>query len=209
MKSIWIIVVFLLGAFLATGNAMAHRVNVFAWAEGDTVHVESKFSGGKKIAGAKIIVTDAGGVEVLTGQTDDQGQFSFKRPQPAELKIILEAGMGHRAQWTLPVDDGHADHPADKSRPEKANPRGSLENPDGQIYHRNSETPTAVYAGPSRAEIEAIVEKALDKKMKPVLEMLAESRHTEPGIGDILGGIGYIIGLVGTAAYFHSRKKKI
>jgi nickel transport protein len=209
MKSIWIIVVFLLGAFLATGNAWAHRVNVFAWAEGDTVHVESKFSGGKKIAGAKIIVTDAGGVEVLTGQTDDQGQFSFKRTQPAELKIILEAGMGHRAQWTLPVDDGHADHPADKSRPEIASPRGRLKNPDDQIYHRNSETPTAVYAGPSRAEIEAIVEKALDKKMKPVLEMLAESRHTEPGIGDILGGIGYIIGLVGTAAYFHSRKKKI
>jgi nickel transport protein len=209
MKSIWIIVVFLLGAFLATGNAWAHRVNVFAWAEGDTVHVESKFSGGKKIAGAKIIVTDAGGVEVLTGQTDDQGQFSFKRPQPAELKIILEAGMGHRAQWTLPVDDGHADHPTDKSRPEKASPRSRLKNPDDQIYPRNSETPTAVYAGPSRAEIEAIVEKALDKKMKPVLEMLADSRHTEPGIGDILGGIGYIIGLVGTAAYFHSRKKKI
>ena len=196
-------------SLLLAGDAMAHRINVFAWAEGDTVHVESKFSGGKKIAGGKIIVTDAGGVEVLTGQTDDQGRFSFKRPQPAELKIILEAGMGHRAQWTLPVDDDHSDHPADKSRPEKANAPGRLKNSDDQIYHRHSETPTAVYAGPSRTEIEAIVEKALDEKMKPVLEMLAESRHTAPGIGDILGGIGYIIGLVGIAAYFHNRKKKI
>ena len=52
------------------------------------------------------------------------------------------------------------------------------------------------------------LEKALDKKMKPVLKMLAESRATGPGISDILGGIGYIIGLVGIAAYFHSRKKK-
>ena len=196
-------------SLLLAGDAMAHRVNVFAWAEGDTVHVESKFSGGKKIAGAKIIVTDADGVEVLTGQTDDQGRFSFKRPQPAELKIILEAGMGHRAQWTLPVDDGHPDHHADKSRTEKANAPGRLKNSDDQIYHRHSETPTAVYSGPSRTEIEAIVEKALDEKMKPVLEMLTESRHKAPDIGDILGGIGYNIGLVGIAAYFHNRKKKI
>lgn len=189
MLSYRMIIFVLLGSFLLTANALAHRVNVFAWADGDTVYVEGKFSGGKKVNGGKIIVTDSSGVEVLTGHTNDQGEFSFKRTQPAELKIILEAGLGHRAEWTLPVDDGHADHSAGESQPE--------------------ETPTAVYAGPSRAEIEAIVEKALDKKMKPVLKMLAESRATGPGISDILGGIGYIIGLVGIAAYFHSRKKKI
>jgi hypothetical protein len=96
-----------------TGNALAHRVNVFAWAEGDIVYVECKFSGGKKITGGSIIVSDPSGVELLTGRTNDQGEFSFKRPQPTELKIILQAGMGHRAEWTLPVDDGHAAHPAD------------------------------------------------------------------------------------------------
>ena len=207
MKNIQTIVLVLLGSFLVTGTAIAHRVNVFAWAEGDTVYVESKFSGGKKIVGGKIIVTDSNGVEVLTGQTNDQGEFSFKRPQQTELKIILEAGMGHRAQWTLPVDDGQADHPADQSRSEKASAQNKLKNPDTPIDHQNSETQTAVYGGPSRAEIEAIVEKALDKKMKPVLEMLAESRAKGPGISDILGGIGYIIGLVGVAAYFHSHKK--
>jgi nickel transport protein len=191
-----------------SGTAIAHRVNVFAWAEGDTVYVESKFSGGKKIMGGKIIVTDSSGVEVLTGQTNDKGEFSFKRPQQTELKIILEAGMGHRAQWTLPADDGQADHPADQSRSEKTSAQNKLKNPDDPIDHQNSETQTAVYGGPSRAEIEAIVEKALDKKMKPVLEMLAESRAKGPGISDILGGIGYIIGLVGVAAYFHKRKKK-
>jgi nickel transport protein len=207
MKRNRIIFLILLASFLLAGNALAHRVNVFAWAEGDTVYVESKFSGGKKIMGGKIIVTDSSGVEVLTGQTNDQGEFSFKRPQQTELKIILEAGMGHRAQWTLSVDDGQADQPADQLRSEKASARNKLKNPDDPIDHQNSKIQAAVYGGPSRAEIEAIVEKALDKKMKPVLEMLAESRAKGPGISDILGGIGYIIGLVGVAAYFHSRKK--
>jgi len=189
VKIIWLFFWVTVISVQLAGSAGAHRVNVFAWADGDMVYVEGKFSGGKKIIAGKIIVTDSSGVEVLTGQTNDQGEFSFKRPQPTELKIILEAGMGHRAEWTLPVDDGHANHSADESQPE--------------------ETQTAVNAGVSRAEIEAIVEKALDKKMKPVLKMLAESRATGPGISDILGGIGYIIGLVGIAAYFHSRKKKI
>ena len=209
VKIIWLFVWVTVISVQLAGSAIAHRVNVFAWAEGDIVYVECKFSGGKKITGGSIIVSDPSGVELLTGRTNDQGEFSFKRPQPTELKIILQAGMGHRAEWTLPVDDGHAAHPADNSRADNANARNKLKSPDDQIYHQHSETQTAVYAGPSRAEIEAIVEKALDKKMKPVLKMLADSNAKGPGIGDILGGIGYIIGLVGIGAYFHNRKKKI
>ena len=207
MKPYRIIILVLLSSFLVTGNAWAHRVNVFAWAEGDIVYVESKFSGGKKIIGGKIIVSDSNGVVLLTGRTNDQGEFFFKRPQRTELKIILQAGMGHRAEWTLPVDDGHAGHPADDSRAGKADAKNKLLSPDDPIGHQDTETQTPVNTGPSRAEIEAIVEKALDKKMKPVLEMLAESNAKGPDLGDILGGIGYIIGLVGIAAYFRYRKK--
>jgi nickel transport protein len=203
-----IIILVLLGTFLVTGYARAHRVNVFAWAEGDIVYVESKFSGGKKIVGGNIIVSDSSGVVLLTGRTNDQGEFFFKCPQPTELKIILQAGMGHRAEWTLPVNDGHAGHPADDSRAEKSNANNKLSSPDDQIGHQHTETQTPVNTGPSRAEIEAIVEKALDKKMKPVLEMLAESNAKGPDLGDILGGIGYIIGLVGIAAYFRYRKNQ-
>ena len=208
MRPYRIFMLILVGSFLVTGNTWAHRVNVFAWAEGDIVYVECKFSGGKKVVGGNITVSDSSGVVLLTGRTNDQGEFSFKRPQPTDLKIILNAGMGHRAEWTLPADDGHAGHPADDSQAEKADARTKPISPEDPFDHQPAETQTAVYAGPSRAEIEAIVEKALDKKMKPVFEMLAESNAKGPGISDIIGGIGYIIGLVGIAAYFHNRKKK-
>jgi nickel transport protein len=208
MRPYRIFMLILVGSFLVTGNTWAHRVNVFAWAEGDIVYVEGKFSGGKNIAGGTITVTDSSGVVLLTGRTNEQGEFSFKRPQLTDLKIILNAGMGHRAQWVLPADDGHAGHPADDVQVEKANARSKPISPDDPINHQHAQTQTAVYAGPSRAEIEAIVEKALDKKMKPVFKMLAESNPKGPGFGDVLGGIGYIIGLVGIAAYFHNRRKK-
>jgi nickel transport protein len=83
----------------------AHRVNLFAWIEGDTVYVESKFSGGKKVNAGRIIVTDSEGVELVTGTTNDQGEFSFKIPKKTDLKIVLLAGTGHRAQWTIPVTE--------------------------------------------------------------------------------------------------------
>ena len=177
----------LLGLLMVRGEALAHRINVFAWAEGDTVYVEAKYGGGKKIRSGTVIVTDTKGLELLRGKTDNQGAFSFRRPQASELKIILDAGSGHRAHWILPTDDDHADHA-----------------PDEPLPH---EIPGDSYAGLNQAEIEAIVEKVLDKKMKPLIKMLSESQKKGPGLGDIIGGIGYIIGLVGIAAYFHSRKK--
>jgi hypothetical protein len=85
--------------------AYAHRVNVFAWVEGDTIYVESKFSGGKKVKTGKIIVTDSQGTELVKGTTNDQGEFSFKIPKKTDLKIVLLAGAGHRAQWTIPATE--------------------------------------------------------------------------------------------------------
>ena len=63
--------------FLGPHQADAHRVNLFAWVEGDHVYVESKFSGGKKVKAGKIIVTDPQGHELVKGTTNDQGEFAF------------------------------------------------------------------------------------------------------------------------------------
>jgi nickel transport protein len=57
-------------------------------------------------------------------------------------------------------------------------------------------------------DVERIVEEALDRKLKPIIKILMESRDRGPTLKDILGGIGYILGLVGVASYFHYRRKK-
>lgn len=83
----------------------AHRVNLFAWVEGDMVYVESKFSSAKPVKAGKIIVSDSGGTALLSGTTDENGKFSFKIPRKMELKIVLEAGTGHRAEWTIAASE--------------------------------------------------------------------------------------------------------
>ena len=206
VKDLKIFFLILMGLMLTT-SAYAHRVIVFAWVEGDTVYVQSKFSGGRKVKDGLITVTDAAGRELLKGRTDAQGEFSFKIPRRTELHIILQAGMGHRAQWIVPLSDmpsaegnagSGAPAPVAQSQTDAA-AAGKLQAPGG------SSRP--VLSGPDARQIEAVVEKALDRKLKPLYKMIADSRPTGPTLADVLGGIGYIIGLVGLGAYVRYRKK--
>ena len=100
LKVCWVI-----GILIAAVPASAHRVNVFAWVEGDTVSVECKFSDGTKVHQGVIRVLDSAGKELLKGKTNDKGEFSFKVPKIDDLKVVLEAGMGHRAEWPISKQD--------------------------------------------------------------------------------------------------------
>ena len=94
-----------LGILLAAATGSAHRVNLFAWVEGDTVLVECKYPDGTKVHEGVIRVFDSAGKELLNGKTSTKGEFSFKIPKQVDLKIVLEAGMGHRAEWPLSKQD--------------------------------------------------------------------------------------------------------
>jgi nickel transport protein len=176
------------------GYAAAHRVTVFAWVEGETVHTESKFSGGKPVNGGEILVYDLDGNPLLSGKTNEQGEFSFKIPKKTGMKIVLQAGMGHRGEWTLPLSEIAPHEP-------KPEPAVSQETPAGM-----SEAGVPA-SSVSLDQIRRVLDQSLDQRLNPVLKMLSESRDKGPTLRDILGGIGYILGLMGLAAYIHFRRK--
>jgi len=63
------------------------------------------------------------------------------------------------------------------------------------------EAPAAA-ASPLPAGIDKALEKALDKKLAPIMRALAEMQEQKIRLTDVLGGLGYIFGLVGVATYF-------
>jgi nickel transport protein len=180
-------------SFFLPSDAGAHRVNIFAWVKGDTVLVECKYPDGREVYEGVIRVLDSAGKELLNGKTNTKGEFSFKVPKQDDLTIVLEAGMGHRADWPLSKQDlAPAGESAVSSAPApkaEAPPPAAKESAPGA-------------ASPLPAGIDQAIEKALDKKLAPVLRMLAEMHEQKVRLTDVLGGIGYIIGLVGVAAYF-------
>ncbi len=203
-KPNWL-VLFIMLSFIMTEHAFAHNVTIFAWVEGNTVYTESKFSRGKKAKNAPIEVYDAKGKKLLKGKTNENGEFSFKAPQKTDMTIVLLAGMGHQAKWAISAKefngmDGGTIPQTAKKAPIVTEPENTIQ----PIPLSNSHY----------SEIELAVEKALDKKMEPlldkklqpILKILRESRQKAPSIGDILGGIGYILGLVGIGAYVNYRQ---
>ena len=141
----------------------------------------------------------ASGTLLLSGNTDTDGKFTFPIPDEArekhmDLRLLLKAGTGHQADWTVKYAEyGEAPAPV--------------------VEAVSTDTPPAtesvpavgvpVVGGVSSVEVEAIVRRQLE----PVKTMLAELNQSGPSVTEILGGIGYIFGLFGIAAYMKSRQK--
>ena len=191
--------ILLICALLLLGNtsAQAHKVTIFAWAEGDRVYTESKFSGGKRVNGGTVSVLDLEGNQLLEGQTDANGEFSFQTPAADGLILILNAGMGHRNSWTLSAADLGV--PGVDS---VATAAASLDAEGAPGPERQ-----AGPGGLSAADVEAIVARQLEAKLRPLTRMMAASQEKGPTASDIFGGLGYILGLVGLGAYVRYRKE--
>jgi nickel transport protein len=185
-------IILFLTAIILIGShvpALAHKVMIFAWVEGNTVFTESKFSGGKKVLNAPVVIFDKDGKKLLEGKTDNKGEFSFKIPKVTDLKIVLNAAMGHKAEWTVPESE--------------IREAGII------VEKKSAPMPSGPIAvGLSKEEVQKIIEDSLDKKLRPIVRMMTESKDTKPSLTEIIGGIGYIFGLMGIALYFKNRGKK-
>jgi len=172
-------------------SVFAHKVNIFAFVEGDKVYTESYFNDGKKCIDSKIEVFDNQGNKLLEGLTDEEGAFSFEIPPgDGDLKIVLTASMGHQAEYNISAD-------------ELSGAAGLIkEEPEEPVSVISPETSSV-----DLKEIQSIIEDALDEKLKPIMREIKKSQEDKISPTEIIGGIGYIIGIFGIVAYFLSRKR--
>lgn len=190
---------------MAPSAAWAHKVNVFAYVEGDTVVTESYFSDGRKCRDSLIEVFDPEGRKLLEGKTDAEGRFSFRPPLRSDLLIRLSAAMGHRAEYTVPATDLPVTITGGPpSAPEPVNETiESLSEKSGTEPAQGKSTPQQQLAP---VDVEALVEHVVARQLAPIRRALEESQDRRR-ISDIVGGIGYIIGLMGVVLYFHARRR--
>lgn len=178
---------------MLAGPCFAHKVRIFAWNEGDTIHTESKFSGGKAAQNATVTVIDTStGAELIRGTTDKRGLFQFPIPETKseELDIIVNSGDGHKNHWRYEI-----------------NPTVNNSATTPEINQTKLDVlPPPTSLNLSQDQLTSLMDNLLESKLAPIRQQLAQLQEREPSIQDILGGIGYIIGLAGIAAYMKSRK---
>jgi nickel transport protein len=178
----------------------AHGVYIFGWAEGDQICTDSYFTRTDKVQGGvvKILQND----QVLAeGQTNDQGEACFPRPKvPGDLVLVVEAGEGHRADFNLRA----ADLPPLTEETPPAPVETGAESP------KSLPQSTARAAAVSLDEVRTIVRDELRVQLSPFSRALAESQTAgagPPSLREIVGGLGWILGVFGLVFFLSGRKK--
>lgn len=190
--------------FLAAspGRVEAHRVNVFAYVEGTTCYVQGYFSRSRRAQNARVEVFDPEGNLLLEGKTDGEGNFSFPVPKPADLRIVLTAGLGHQNEFLLPASE------AGGARAEKSPSREAGSPAAGEA--KNLGDAAAKGPLPSDPEIlRKIIDEALNRHLRPVYSLVSEieEERNRVSLKEIVSGIGYLAGIFGIAFFVAAKRK--
>ncbi len=168
--------------------AQAHKVMLFAVREGGRVLAQGYFGDGKPAKDALVEVFDRQGRKLFEGRTDDAGELAFPLEETGALTLVMNASMGHRAEFRL---EGPAEVPPEKGVSPGANPP-----PAG----------ADLAGGVTADELRRIIGEELDSRLAPLVRGLFAAQKRGPGVTEIVGGLGYILGLLGVVMYMRSRR---
>ncbi len=122
--------------------------------------------------------------------------------------------MGHKYHYWIEVVQPYHDHQAAEHSHIAAHDKhlGAAEHSHGEQshdthpaaadeHHQNYEV--------GSTELEKAVDKALDKKLAPLLAFAAKYEAENDRFSKVVGGIGYIVGLLGVVMYFKAKQENV
>ncbi|HUT12640.1 MAG TPA: carboxypeptidase-like regulatory domain-containing protein [Thermoguttaceae bacterium] len=196
VKSLLALIAFCL--ILSPASALAHKIHVFAYARGTTIHGQAYFTEDSPARNIAVTALDPAGQQIGDTTTDDDGQFTLEAQYRCDHLLQVSTSDGHGGEYTvsasefsqdLPPRDGSAGSPPPSSSPEVDSP------PDEGHAH----TPAPEAGQPdNKTLLVQIVE--LRKQLKSYEDRIR--------LQDVLGGVGYILGVAGIAFYFLGAKKR-
>ena len=89
-----LLVAFLVVA-IAPARASAHDLRAKVKLPGNTVVVEAGFDDDTPAEGAKVVITNASGIEIASGKTDEKGVYNLPKLPPGKYVATVES-LGHR-----------------------------------------------------------------------------------------------------------------
>ena len=94
---------------IGAGECQAHKINVFAVVEKDSLMVEGYFPGNVKAQNSTVEVLDQSGAKVAQGQTDTEGVCKISLADLKPIKGRSESGNrtgdGHRAEYVVKAEE--------------------------------------------------------------------------------------------------------
>jgi len=184
-------------AGLAAAPAHAHKLKVFASAEGATISGYAYFPGGGRAQGLKLVASAPDGRKLAEATTDAKGEFSFLARFRCDHRLAVETVDGHRATFTVEAEE----------LPESLPPLAGVPAKPPVSPQAPGDTPRpATSVGTSHEAIEHAVDRAVSRHIRPLREQL-EQAEAKRRLHEILGGIGYIVGVAGIVFFLLGRRR--
>jgi len=178
---------------LPASSAFAHKLKVFASAEGRTISGYVYFPGGGRGKGLQVNFLSMDGAPLGKSTSDENGQFTYTATAAVDHRIVVDSNDGHVGEFVVRAAE------LDTALPAEAPPAPAATPPTPTAAE-----PPAAAALPA-ANLEALVDAAVARHVRPLREQL-EGYEEKVRMHDILGGIGYILGLLGLAVWFMNRR---
>jgi nickel transport protein len=185
----------------SASDAEAHFLKVFATATGAEVSIRAYFPPDQPAAGAKVLVfaPDDSVVERLT--TDAEGRCTFTARYRMNHRIDVKTADYHGGRFTLKENELPETLPAFTS--------GAKPTPDSDLVTRDvNQQPIPAGTEPTddTTELEKAVERAVARQIAPLREQVDEL-ESKYRARDILGAVGFIIGVSGIVALLSARRR--
>jgi len=213
-------VIVLVGFVLVNAVAsagFAHTLYLFAAADGEKITGRVYLRGGVGLPDVLVKVHAAGKEPIAEVRTDAEGRFSFSAPYRCDYVLRVATEDGHQAEASIRADElppSLPTPPGKEAVPATAEAR--KENAVTQLQE-SSESPSSS----EDHGIESSNSESLKGSHPEVLQQLATLRsqviqlreelrqfQTSTSFRDILGGVGYILGLMGVSFYFLGKKHR-
>lgn len=185
-----------LGLLFFETEVFGHRLNVYAILSGSTVEGEGTFGRGSPCKDCDVVILDSKGKELSKGKTDQEGRFRIalkSEDLEGPLKVILDGGAGHRAEWMIDLQGEAREGPSVQKNKERV---------EGQAFSDPGKV-----VGFSESEVRALIQEELQKALEPIRKELIGLHGSGPGISEIIGGLGYIFGIACLVLYLYGRKR--
>lgn len=188
-----------LALMLGAAPAWAHKIKVFATAEGTRIFGYAYFNGGTRAAGVRVAVVAPDGTPIFSGITDTDGTFRFEATGRVDHWISVAGDDGHAASFVIPAADLPERLPVSPGAAAVARSERAASPPPDRA---------GAAAAPIDADqLRAMIEQGVAQQIRPLREQI-ESYQDKIWWHDVLGGIGYIVGLGGLAYGLGSRRSK-
>jgi len=172
--------------------AHAHKVKLFATVIGDKIEGYVYFPGGERAKSVTVKITLIDNHLIETVTTNEHGEFQFHAKYRATYRLIADIGEGHLAEYT--IDSSELSDSLPTLAMETQPPVASTPAP---IDHENVSF--------SQQQLLDLIEKTVSKQLKPLREQL-EAYQEKILLHDVLGGVGYIFGVMGLLFYMAKRR---